>query len=189
MTTLRETVAMTGTVPHIEFRLGNLIESGCDAIVNAANSALAAGGGVCGAIFRAAGHDELSVACRTLGGCPTGEAKHTASYGISKQGTRFIVHAVGPDCNGRSVDDCAPELASAYRSALAVAEQIEATSIAFPSISTGIYGFPYERAAEIAAEVVTSHRGALRAIVLMDQDAAKLECYREAVERRLAAQN
>jgi len=177
----------TKHTPTIEFRLGDITTCGCDAIVNAANSDLLAGGGVCGAIFRAAGERELAGACRALGGCPTGGAKHTPAFGIGKHGTRFIVHAVGPDCNGRRVEDCAADLANAYRSALMVAEEIGATSIAFPSISTGIYGFPYERAAEIVADIVTSHRGAVRTIVLMDRDAEKLECYRAAVDRRRAA--
>lgn len=174
---------MNQHTPKIEFRLGDITTCGCDAIVNAANSDLAAGGGVCGAIFQAAGRNELAAACRALAGCPIGSAKHTPAFGIAQHGTRFIVHAVGPDCNGRRIQDCAPDLASAYRAALAVAEEIGATSIAFPSISTGIYGFPYEQAADIVAEAVTAHRGALGTIVLIDRDPDKLRCYRAAVER------
>src|SRR5207248_10040233 len=103
-----------------------------DAIVNAANSGLARGGGVCGAIFSAAG-PELDGACAELGGCPTGDAKATSGFRLP---ARWIIHAVGPEWHGG--DSGEPELlASAYRRSLAVADEIGARSVAFPAISTG----------------------------------------------------
>lgn len=120
-----------------------------DAIVNAANSALAPGGGVCGAIHAAAG-PKLAVACARLGGCPTGSARITPGYDLK---ARYVVHAVGPVWHGgdRGEDG---ELASAYRESLKLATAYALRSIAFPAISTGIYGFPAARAAEIAVAAI-----------------------------------
>src|ERR1700704_3507572 len=138
-----------------------------DAIVNAANSSLLGGGGVDGAIHRAAG-PELVAECRTLGGCKTGEAKITRGYGLP---ARHVIHAVGPvwsrgDRNEAELDRL---LASCYRSALALATEHRLASIAFPAISTGIYAFPADRAARIAvgtvaAEVTDSPRGIARVV-------------------------
>ena len=116
-----------------------------DAIVNAANSALASGGGVCGAIHRAAG-PELLEECRQIGGCPTGEARITQGYQLP---ARHVVHAVGPVWHGGDQDE-SEQLAACYRSSLELARQNNCRSIAFPSISTGIFGYPKEQAAAVA---------------------------------------
>ena len=125
-----------------------------DAIVNAANEALAPGGGVCGAIHRAAG-PELARACAALGGCPTGEARITPGFRLQ---AGFVIHAVGPVWHGGSSGE-PTLLASAYRSAVQRAAEHRLTSIAFPAISTGIYGYPLQAATEIAVRTV---REALR---------------------------
>jgi O-acetyl-ADP-ribose deacetylase len=120
-----------------------------DAIVNAANEQLAAGGGVCGAIFRAAG-PKLAGACAALGGCPTGEARITPGFNLP---ARFIIHAVGPVWRGGGHGE-AELLASAYRSSMTLASEQGLARIAFPAISTGIYGYPLEPATEIAVATV-----------------------------------
>jgi O-acetyl-ADP-ribose deacetylase (regulator of RNase III) len=129
----------------LEAAQGDITREAVDAIVNAANSGLARGGGVCGAIFSAAG-PELDPACTELGGCPTGDAKATPGFRLP---ARWIIHAVGPMWHGG--DSGEPELlASAYRRSLAVADEIGARSVAFPAISTGIYGYPLDAATAIA---------------------------------------
>ena len=138
---------------EIVARLVDITALNVDAIVNAANTELAPGGGVCGAIHRAAGPD-LAVACARLRPCPTGQARLTLGFRLP---ARFVIHAVGPVWSGGQANE-SELLASAYRASLAIAQREGLGSIAFPAISTGIYGYPLEPATRVA---VTTVRGEL----------------------------
>ncbi|HET9660373.1 MAG TPA: macro domain-containing protein [Thermomicrobiales bacterium] len=180
---------MTTNELTIETTIGDLTEERTDAIVNAANSALLRGGGVCGAIFAKAGPG-LDCFCAELSECPTGDARLTPAFDIPIRG---IIHAVGPRWNGGNHGE-AELLASAWRSSLQLAEASGFRSIAFPSISTGIYGYPLDRAAVVVgrtlADYARSRRarpGSLELVRIVLRDGATMAIYDEAIRegRRL----
>ena len=167
---------------RIEVVQGDITRQKVDAVVNAANSSLLGGGGVDGAIHRAAGLGLLEE-CRRVGGCPTGEARLTKGYELP---ARWVIHTVGPIWRGGDAneDDL---LARCYQNSLRLADQGNFRSIAFPAISTGIYGFPLERATTIAVNQAFSHAegdGSLERIVFVCFDDHAKRVYEAAVKQR-----
>jgi len=170
---------------QLQLLKGDITKIAVDAIVNAANSSLAGGGGVDGAIHRAGGPEimrELDEIRKHIGHCETGSAVAT-SAGLLP--AKFVFHAVGPRYRD-GLHDEAVQLASCYRTCLEMAAQREATSISFPSISTGIYGYPIEDAAAVALKTVTewlrNHRGPVRVVKLVQFSVADHDVYRRLVQ-------
>lgn len=164
----------------LEIREGDITRLEVDAIVNAANESLLGGGGVDGAIHRAAG-PELLAECRKIGGCPTGEARISKGYRLP---ARYVIHTVGPVWRGggNGEDDL---LESCYRSSLALARENGVRSIAFPAISTGVYRFPSDRAARIAVTTVRDELdrdpGGIETVIFCTFGREATESYRKAL--------
>jgi O-acetyl-ADP-ribose deacetylase (regulator of RNase III) len=155
---------------------GDVTKFDVDAIVNAANTALRRGSGVCGAIFAAAG-EELDAACAALGRCETGDAVATPGFNLP---AKWIIHTVGPLWKGGMSDE-ATLLASCYRRSLEVADELGAKSVAFPAISTGVFGYPASEASLLAVNTVRSAKTSVERVVLVAFDEETYERYRSLV--------
>lgn len=165
---------------------GDITQLQVDAIVNAANNSLLGGGGVDGAIHRAAG-GQLLAECRQLGGCETGSAKITKGYNLP---AKWVIHTVGPVWSGgnRNEDFL---LSSCYRNCLAIAEQYQIETIAFPAISTGVYQFPVERAAQIAVNEIQAFlksNNSLKQVILVCFSPFAYDCFLKAVKQMMETQ-
>lgn len=175
-------MAETSAWSRIEIIQGDITRLAVDAIVNAANERLAGGGGVDGAIHRAAGQAELQAACRKLGGCPTGDAKLTPGFALP---ARFIIHTVGPVWAGGHTGE-SDLLASCYRRSLEVARDAGCRTVAFPAISTGVYGYPFEAATEVALRTLLAALPAmpeLEHVILVFFGAPDFEAAQRVAER------
>jgi len=164
---------------RIEVMLNDITKVEVDAIVNAANNSLLGGGGVDGAIHRAAG-PQLLEECRKLGGCPTGQAKITKGYNLPAE---YVIHTVGPIWKGGNNNED-ELLASCYRNSLKLAVEHGIKTIAFPSISTGAYGFPVKRAAKIAINEIKrflESNNSIEKVYIVCFDAETLKAYQEAL--------
>ncbi len=159
--------------PRVEAVLGDITAEEVHAVVNAANARLAGGGGVDGAIHRAAGAADLRAACAVLGGCEPGDAKATSGFRLP---ARWIIHTVGPVWSGGRHGE-AEVLTSCYRRSLEVADELGATSVAFPAISTGVYGYPPEQAADVAVRTVSDAGTDVELVRLVAFDRATHELY------------
>jgi O-acetyl-ADP-ribose deacetylase len=159
---------------RIEAVMGDITTQEVDAVVNAANQELAGGGGVDGAIHRAAGAGELHRACAAIGRCDTGDAVATPAFRLP---ARWIIHAVGPRWRGGDRGE-ADLLAACYRRSLEVADELGARSVAFPAISTGVYGYPADEAAPIAVRTLTEATTSVELARLVAFDPATLDRYR-----------
>lgn len=168
----------------LELVQGDITQQDTDAIVNAANSSLLGGGGVDGAIHRAAGH-ELLEECKTLDGCKTGSAKITLGYKLK---AKHVIHAVGPVYhNGRYGEPGL--LANAYQTCLELTSQNNCTSVAFPAISTGVYGYPMQAAAQIAFRTIIDYlkqHSEIKLVRYVLYDARAFETHRRVLEQMLA---
>jgi len=167
-------------MPEIEVVRGDITAQRVDAIVNAANESLLGGGGVDGAIHDAAG-PRLAEAGSALAPCPPGDAVATPAFDLDPP-VRFVIHTVGPVWEGGSCGE-AELLASCYRRSLAVADEIQARTVAFPAIATGVYGYPADEAARIALDTLRSTRTQVRRVVLVAFDEGTRELLSVAVER------
>ena len=164
----------------VEAVLGDITLERVDAVVNAANAGLAGGGGVDGAIHRAAGADRLRAACRAIGGCAPGDAVATDGFDLR---ARWIIHTVGPVWRGGDRGE-AEILASCYRRSLEVADELGARTVAFPAIATGVYGFPPELAAAIAVQAVGRSPTAVELVRLVAFDRATWSSYQRLLDDR-----
>ena len=161
--------------PLLEAVQSDITAERVDAVVNAANRGLLGGGGVDGAIHRAAGAERLQAACRAIGECPPGQAVVTDGFDLP---ARFIIHTVGPVWHGGTAGE--PEtLAACYRNVLAVADDVGARSVAIPAISTGIYGYPSGQAAEVAVTTIRAADTDVTLIRFVAFDGTTLAHYRE----------
>ncbi len=166
---------------RINIKQGDITRQNLDAVVNAANNRLSGGGGVDGAIHRAAG-PQLLAECRTIGGCPTGEARITKGYNLP---AKQVIHTVGPVYSGMPRD--AQLLASCYRSSLELAVDNGVQTIAFPAISCGVYGYPIEQAAKVALETVITFlekEPSIQAVIFMLFSDDHVRVYEETLSRQ-----